>query len=43
VLGAVAVGRLHVRIAERFPLTDAGRAHQMLEGRGSSGKLLLLP
>jgi NADPH2:quinone reductase len=43
VLGAVAAGRLQVRIAERFPLADAGRAHQVLEGRGSSGKLLLLP
>ena len=43
VLGAVAAGRLHVRIAERFPLVDAARAHEVLEGRGSSGKLLLVP
>jgi len=43
VLGAVAEGRLHVQIAERFALADAADAHRALEGRRSSGKLLLLP
>jgi NADPH2:quinone reductase len=42
VLGSVARGRLHVRIAERFALADAADAHRVLEGRRSSGKLLLL-
>lgn len=43
VLGAVACGGLTVRIAGRFALAEAGAAHRVLEGRGSSGKLLLLP
>jgi NADPH2:quinone reductase len=43
VLGAVAEGRLHIQIAERFALADAADAHRALEGRRSSGKLLLLP
>jgi NADPH2:quinone reductase len=43
VLGEVARGRLHLRIAERFALADAAEAHRVLEGRRSSGKLLLLP
>ena len=43
VLGAVADGRLDVAIGGRFPLTDAAGAHRALEGRGTSGKLLLVP
>jgi NADPH2:quinone reductase len=43
VLGAVAQGRLHVRIGARFPLTDATAAHRALEGRATTGKVLLLP
>jgi NADPH:quinone reductase len=43
VFGLVAEGRLDVRIAGRYPLADARQAHEDLEGRRSTGKLLLLP
>jgi NADPH2:quinone reductase len=43
VLGAVLDGSLDVRIHEILPLEEAERAHRMLESRGTSGKLLLLP
>lgn len=43
VLGAVAEGRLRVRIDEIFPLERAADAHRKLEGRKSAGKLLLVP
>lgn len=42
VLGAVADGSLNVRIGARFPLTEAADAHRLLEGRGSTGKILLV-
>jgi len=37
----VASGRLTVRIDAVFPLERAGEAHHVLEGRGTTGKLLL--
>jgi NADPH2:quinone reductase len=43
VLGAVAGGSLDVSIGGRFALADAAGAHRALEGRGTSGKLLLFP
>lgn len=43
VLGAIAAGRLHVRIGARFPLAQAADAHRALEGRGTTGKVLLVP
>jgi NADPH2:quinone reductase len=43
VLGAVADGRLAVRIGARFPLERASDAHRALEGRATTGKVLLLP
>jgi NADPH2:quinone reductase len=43
VLGAVAEGRLAVRIGARFPLADAAAAHRALEGRRTTGKVLLIP
>jgi NADPH2:quinone reductase len=43
VLAAAASGRLRARIAERYPLRDAARAHRDLEARATAGKLLLLP
>ena len=43
VLHWVATGDLAVRIAGRFPLADAHRAHRLLEDRGSIGKVLLIP
>jgi len=41
--GAVADGSLDVRIGGRYPLADARRAHEDLEGRRTTGKLLLIP
>ena len=38
---AVVAGRLRVRIHDVLPLAEAPRAHAMLEGRETSGKLLL--
>jgi NADPH2:quinone reductase len=43
VLEMVAAGRLDVRIGGRYPLAEARRAHEDLEGRRTTGKLLLLP
>ena len=43
VLGAVAAGELSVRIGARFPLAHAADAHRALEGRQTTGKVLLAP
>jgi NADPH2:quinone reductase len=43
VLGQVADGSLDVRIGGRYPLADARQAHEQLEGRRTSGKLILVP
>ncbi len=43
VLGWVQEGSLDVRIHGRFPLSDASEAHRQLEGRLTTGKLILLP
>jgi NADPH2:quinone reductase len=43
VLAAVADGTLDVRIGHRYPLADAATAHEDLQARRTTGKLLLLP
>ena len=43
VFGMVASGELSVRIDRKFPLSAAAEAHSRLEGRLSTGKLLLIP
>ncbi|HEY2733994.1 MAG TPA: quinone oxidoreductase [Polyangiales bacterium] len=43
VLSAAVSGGLRVRIDRRLSLSQAADAHRLLEGRASSGKLLLLP
>ena len=43
VLEDVAAGRLDVRISARFPLAQAAEAHRALEGRRTTGKVILLP
>ena len=43
VLGQVADGRLDVRIGGRYPLAEARRAHEDLEARRTTGKLILVP
>lgn len=40
---ALRAGLLDVRIGARFPLADAGLAHAALEGRRTTGKVLLDP
>jgi NADPH2:quinone reductase len=39
----VAAGRLDVRIGARLPLAQAAEAHRLLESRGTTGKVLLIP
>jgi len=39
----LAAGKLHPRIHARLPLTDAARAHEVLESGAVLGKLLLVP
>jgi NADPH:quinone reductase len=43
VFGMIAAGRLKLRIEHTYPLADAPRAHRDLEGRKTTGKLLLIP
>lgn len=40
---AVASGTLDVRVGARLPLDDAAQAHRALEGRATTGKVLLVP
>jgi NADPH:quinone reductase len=40
---AVASRELDVRIAQTFPLAEAAAAHRALEGRATTGKVLLIP
>jgi NADPH2:quinone reductase len=42
-LGALATGALRVTIGGVYPLSEAARAHEALESRASTGKLLLDP
>jgi len=41
--GSAAAGALDVRVGATFPLADAADAHRALEGRATTGKVLLLP
>ena len=43
VLGWITEGKLTLRIHDRIPLKDAAEAHRQLEGRLTTGKLLLIP
>jgi len=43
VLGAIAAGKLKLRIEHRYPLSQAQQAHKDLEGRKTTGKLVLIP
>jgi NADPH2:quinone reductase len=42
VFGMIVAGELKLRIAHSYPLKDAAQAHRDLEGRRTTGKLLLL-
>ncbi len=41
VFEAIAAGRLRIRIGAEFPLAEAAQAHRALEGRATTGKVLL--
>ncbi len=43
VLGWIKSGRLKLRIQHEFPLAQAPEAHRALEGRKTTGKVLLIP
>lgn len=43
ILGAVADGSLEVEIGGTWPLAEAAAAYRALEGRATTGKLLLIP
>jgi NADPH2:quinone reductase len=43
IYGALAEGTLKQRIGGRYAIADAAKAHSDLEGRGTIGKLLILP
>jgi NADPH2:quinone reductase len=43
VFGMMAAGKLKLRIEHTYPLGEAQRAHRDLEGRKTTGKLLLIP
>jgi NADPH2:quinone reductase len=43
VLNWITTGELKLRIEKTFPLSEAAEAHRQLEGRATTGKILLLP
>jgi NADPH2:quinone reductase len=43
VFGMISAGKLKLRIGHTYPLAEAQRAHRELEGRKTTGKLLLIP
>jgi len=43
VMGWVTSGKLKVRIGATYPLAQAKQAHDDLEGRKTTGKVLLIP
>ncbi|HEX6820770.1 MAG TPA: quinone oxidoreductase [Candidatus Sulfotelmatobacter sp.] len=43
VFAMISSGKLNLRIAHTYPLSEAQHAHRDLEGRKTTGKLLLLP
>ena len=43
VFGMIAAGKLKLRIEHTYPLAEVQRAHRELEGRKTTGKLLLIP
>ncbi|MFD0360998.1 quinone oxidoreductase family protein [Nocardia sp. GCM10030253] len=43
ILSAIADDALHVRIGATYPLAEAARAHRDLEGRKTTGSIVLLP
>jgi NADPH2:quinone reductase len=42
-LDAIAAGSITMTVSERYPLTDAARAHEDLQGRRTTGSIVLVP
>lgn len=42
-LEMIAAGKVKVEVSRTFPLADAAEAHRALEGRGTTGSLVLVP
>jgi len=42
-LGWIESGAVKVRVERELPLADAAEAHRLLEGRKTTGKVLLIP
>ena len=43
IMNWIGSGKLNVRIGEEHPLADAAEAHRRLEGRKTTGKVLIIP
>lgn len=43
VFAMIAAGKLNLRIGHTYPLSEAAQAHRDLEGRKTTGKVLLIP
>ena len=43
VFGMIAEGKLKLRVEHTYRLEDAQQAHRDMEGRKTTGKLLLIP
>lgn len=43
VLGWIRDGKIKLRVEHQFPLAEAAEAHRALEGRKTTGKILLIP
>ena len=43
IFNLIAAGKLHVEIGATFKLENAAAAHDALEGRKTTGKVLLIP
>ena len=41
--GWIADGQLEIMVGDRIPLSEARRAHEAIEGRATTGKVLLIP
>ena len=41
--GWIAAGRVRLRVEHEYPLRDAAEAHRALEGRRTTGKIILVP
>ncbi|MFE3052424.1 quinone oxidoreductase family protein [Nocardia sp. NPDC059239] len=43
IMNAIADGTLHIRVGGSYPLAQAGQAHRDLEGRRTTGSIVLVP